>query len=193
MKNIQSIIILILLLVVLWLSQCQKPKGETKVNTVIQTDTIYKPIKYTEIRDTTIFRTKYLPQKIAMDTAAAVVQYVQTNKEIVLDYIAIRVYVDTIKIDSIGTVIIEDSVSTNQILSRNVTKRLNYSQYIDSKRAYKRSNDFYLGFSILGTTRQFNAVTGGILFTTKRNAYSVGFGIDENFNYLWKGSIYFKL
>ena len=182
-----------MIVVIIWLSQCQRPKVETKVNTVIQTDTVYKPFKVTEIRDTTIFRTKYLPQKIAMDTARAVVQYVQTNKEIVLDYIAIRVYVDTIKIDSIGTVIIEDSVSTNQILSRNVTKRLNYSQYIESKRNIKRSNGFYAGFSILGSQQQFNALTGDILLTTKRNAYSVGFGVDNNAMFIFKGSIYFKL
>ena len=193
MKNLQSIIILVLIVVIIWLSQCQRPKVETKVNTVIQTDTVYKPFKVTEIRDTTIFKTKYIPQKISMDTAKAVVQYVQTNKEIVLDYIAVRVYVDTIKIDSIGTVIIEDSVSTNQILSRNVTKRLNYSQYIESKRNIKRSNGFYAGFSILASQEQFKALTGDILLTTKRNAYSIGLGIDNEAMFVFKGSIYFKL
>ena len=193
MKNLQSIIILVLIVVIIWLSQCQRPKVETKVNTVIQTDTVYKPFKVTEIRDTTIFKTKYIPRSIAMDTAKAVVQYVQTNKEIVLDYVAVRIYVDTIKIDSIGTVIIEDSVSTNQILSRNVTKRLNYSQYIESKRDIKRSNGFYAGFSILASKQQFKALTGDILLTTKRNAYSIGLGIDNEAMFVFKGSIYFKL
>ena len=191
LNNLQTIIILVLTAVILWLTQCNRvecpPEKDSWV--VYQYDTIYQPKFITELQHDTV----YIPEILKQDTNAAIVQYIEQNQDIVAEYLSKRYYSDTINVDTLGRIIIDDVIYKNRLLTRKVDTDIFFSANVLNKADRVRSNAFYWGFSVLGSQQQFNALTGDILLTTKRNAYSVGFGVDNDAQFIFKGSIYFKL
>lgn len=186
MKNLQTIIILVLVAVILWLTQCNRVECPDITETIVKDSIIYVPeIRYeVKTKYSTIVKTK-------TDTVRlydSYVQYITPEK----DYYIKRFYSDTITLDSLGHIIIEDTVFMNKIKVRRILRNFK-AQNIVTLTPKKRANELYLGFGISSSRQQFKTLTIDALLTRKRNAYSIGFGIDNDFNYVYKGSIYFKL
>ena len=188
MKDIRNIIILILVGVILYLTQCNRIepvpiKVEIRDSliyvpeylTFYNTDTIIKEIPIPYRYDTIIYETDTI-EYYRIDTA-----------NLILDYFYKRFYNDTISLDSLGYLVVQDTIFNNRILSRKIIRNIDFA----IKPLTVRSNRWYWGFSLLGTTQQFNAVTGDILWVQPNNAYSLGVGTDGN-NWVFKGSIYFR-
>ena len=112
MKNIQTIIILVLTAIILWLTQCDRlecPPVEDQW-VVWKHDTIYQP-KFIVERHATII---YVPEILRQGTNAASVQYIEENQDLVSEYLSKRYYSDTIKVYTLGQIIIYDIIFKNR-------------------------------------------------------------------------------
>lgn len=129
------------------------------IDTVFLTNTIYE-----------IERDPYLIRDTVVDTF---VQYIADNvskellAEIARNHYNINLYIDSIQIDSLGYVVITDSLQANRIKQRIVTYDLAFTQP-DLRKAFLSA-----GVSVGGNKQSFDFGVG-LMFTTK-NKWSVGY------------------
>lgn len=188
-SNLQSILIVGLVLIILLMRECdgEKPVVKTIIETkeTVKWDTIKIPeITYVPKWQTKIVRvTDTIPQDI--DTM-----------EILKDYYAKYFYSDTLNIDTIGNIVINDTITQNKIFARKpkvniqipvVTKEITITKIINER-------EFYYGVGLQGSTDQLNYLGGEFLYRTKKkNAYGVSLGINQDFSPIIGGKVYWKI
>ena len=183
-KNFQSLIIIGLIIVIFLLRECRgdskgtptEPvkvvKVETKYDTIVKEVTSYVPEYRTEVKwkTKTIHDTIEVHDTIPIDTAS-----------ILEDYFKAYAYNDTLKEDSI-TLIVNDIISQNQIMSRNIKYSLVYPTKIIQTEREVNKRELYLGFGIGGDRQQLSFVGSELLLRHKKERiYGVGLGINQNF------------
>jgi hypothetical protein len=183
-KNFQSLIIIGLIIVIFLLRECRGEKTplptepvkvvkvETKYDTIVKEVTSYVPEYRTEVKwkTKTIHDTIEVHDTIPIDTAS-----------ILEDYFKAYAYNDTLKEDSI-TLIVNDIISQNQIMSRNIKYSLVYPTTIIQTEREVNKRELYLGFGIGGDRQQLSFVGSELLLRNKKERiYGVGLGINQNF------------
>lgn len=188
-SNLQTILIVGLVVIILLMRQCdgEKPIIKTIVETkeTVKWDTVKIPeITYVPKWKTKIVRvTDTIPKDI--DTM-----------EILKDYYAKYFYTDTLDIDSIGNIVINDTITQNKIFARKpkvniqiptITKEIVITKVINER-------EFYYGVGLQGSTDQLNYLGGEFLYRTKKkNAYGVSLGINQDFSPIIGGKVYWKI
>ena len=183
--NFKNLIILVLIIVIIFLRQCSGTGGVD--------DTPSEPTIITKVETKEV--TKYVPKivtriKTEIDTIR-LTQNIDTLS-ILEDYFAKYVYEDFQQLDSLNLTI-KDTISQNKILSRKIIYDLIYPTTTVTETKYINKNEFYVGFGLNGTTKQFNYVGGSILLRTKKKqAFGLGIGLNDQFQpiistqFLWK-------
>ena len=195
--NIKTVLIVLLILVILFLSYCSsgpfqipwkkwknQPEGETPVVVRVETkwDTVTKEVPIytpkwkvrTEYKDTFVYRD--------IDTL-----------EILKDYFASYSYFDTLYNDSI-TIRISDTITQNKIKNRSIEYDLLIPTTIITRDSVVRKRGFYVGVGASGTTSQLTNVGGELLYTSRKKiGIGVGVGLNQDFNVVFSGKMYFKL
>jgi len=189
--DIRNLIILVLIIVILLLRQCSGDGGEitpseptivTKVETKYDTITIDKKV--------------YVPKwktKIVTQVDSILVNTPIDTLEVLKDYYAKNVFVDKIELDSLGFVTITDTIWKNTLFNRLVESEIIIPTTTVTQTEYINSREFYIGFGLNGTSKQFNYVGGSILYRTrKKQAFGLGIGLNDQFQpiistqFLWK-------
>ena len=189
--DIRNLIILVLIVVILLLRQCSGDGGEitpseptivTKVETKYDTITIDKKV--------------YVPKwktKIVTQVDSILVNTPIDTLEVLKDYYAKNVFVDKIKLDSLGFVTITDTIWKNTLFNRLVESEIIIPTTTVTQTEYINPREFYVGFGLNGTSKQFNYVGGSILYRTrKKQAFGLGIGLNDQFQpiistqFLWK-------
>jgi hypothetical protein len=183
-KNFQSLIIIGLIIVIFLLRECRGEKTplptepvkvvkvETKYDTIVKEVTSYVPEYRTEVKwkTKTIHDTIEVHDTIPIDTAS-----------ILEDYFKAYAYNDTLKEDSI-TLIVNDIISQNQIMSRNIKYSLVYPTTTITTEREVNKRELYVGFGIGGDRQQLSFAGGELLLRNKKERiYGVGLGINNNF------------
>ena len=116
MKNKFTIVLILVLgIIISMIGPKYCSKGLSKSDTFIQ-------VTHDTTWDTTnITSPVYIPGKIIYISGPTITEHVDTAK-ILADYFAKRFYSDTIKIDSLGYIAIQDTINKNKITSRQHTK-----------------------------------------------------------------------
>ena len=189
--DIRNLIILVLIIVILLLRQCSGDGGEitpseptivTKVETKYDTITIDKKV--------------YVPKwktKIVTQVDSILVNTPIDTLEVLKDYYAKNVFVDKIELDSLGFVTITDTIWKNTLFNRLVESEIIIPTTTVTQTEYINPREFYIGFGLNGTSKQFNYVGGSILYRTrKKQAFGLGIGLNDKFQpiistqFLWK-------
>ena len=189
--DIRNLIILVLIVVILLLRQCSGDGGEitpseptivTKVETKYDTITIDKKV--------------YVPKwktKIVTQVDSILVNTPIDTLEVLKDYYAKNVFVDKIELDSLGFVTITDTIWKNTLFNRLVESEIIIPTTTVTQTEYINPREFYVGFGLNGTSKQFNYVGGSILYRTrKKQAFGLGIGLNDQFQpiistqFLWK-------
>lgn len=186
-KNIQTLLIVALVIIIILLRNCQgkvnpKPDPIVRVKTVTKWDTIREKVPtYIPKWNTIIERdTTYLPKNI--DTV-----------NILKDYFAYKHYVDTFQTDSI-TLIINDTITENKIASRDIALNILYPTITITRDSVINNREFYAGPKVYGTINSLQYVGVESIFRSKkRTAFSVGVGVNKDFNVQFGAGLYWKL
>ena len=179
-KNFFNVIILVLVSVIL-LQKCNS--SEVKVEPKVIKETKWVTAKNTIITQPVVYKTiagkpgvQYIPDP---NYAKLVLQY----QALVKEHIAKNIQRDSIKIDSIGYVHIEDTVSHNVVTGRKISYLLRYpivTKTITLPPA--KTNQLYYGGGLQGgQTQLINQFNVGILLKTKTDQiYNIYTGFDTN-------------
>jgi hypothetical protein len=160
---------------------------------------ISEPVVLTEVEvryDTIIkYVPKYIPkweEKIVtrIDTITSLVDTLAILK----DYYTKYIYSDTIRIDTIGYAVINDTITRNTIFSRSVATNFLIPVTTVTNTMHINQREFYWGFGLAGKSSQLNYLGGELLFRTKRKQiYGFGIGVNQNFEPVLSGRMYWKI
>jgi hypothetical protein len=159
-KNI--VIAILVIIVFLFIKDKSSYIGQPSV--IIDTDTVYQQKTFTKFT-----KGKSIPF-VVLDTTY-IIDEVHDTITIVKDYNQVKVYSDTMRIDSLGYAYIQDTISQNKIQGRGFSANFNLPTITITKVIVpKPQNEVYLG--ILGDLRAFDNKVGlglGLGIKTAKN------------------------
>ena len=189
--NFKNLIILVLIIVIIFLRQCSGDGG----NTTPSEPTIVTKVE-TKYDTITIDKKVYVPKwktKIVTQVDSILVNTPIDTLEVLKDYYAKNVFVDKIELDSLGFVTITDTIWKNTLFNRLVESEIIIPTTTVTQTEYINPREFYVGFGLNGTSKQFNYIGGSILYRTrKKQAFGLGIGLNDQFQpilstqFLWK-------
>ena len=179
-KNI--VIAILVIIVFLFLKDKSSYIGQPSV--IVDTDTVYQQKTFTKF-----IKGKSIPF-VVLDTTYLIDQ-VHDTITIVKDYNQVKVYSDTMRIDSLGYAYIQDTISQNKIQGRGFSANFNLPTITITKVITpKPKNEVYLG--VLGDLRAFDNKVGLGLSLGYKTAKNGLFTINATTNHYSLG-YYIKL
>ena len=186
-------IIIIALLLVLFLQQLgSSSSSESKV----KRDTVWIHTDSTVYSKPTLIKTIPFPYKEKS------IQYIpDTNySKLVLQYnklvdkfLSANLYKDSLKIDSIGYVIVNDTISNNILKNRSFVYNLKYPKVVE-RIPEKKRNQVYYGFNLgLGDNSIQSISAGALLKTKKDHIWGAQVGINSDEQIIYTIQTYWKL
>ena len=191
-KSIQTLLIVVLAVLLFFSRSCSStPPVDSEIITEIVTQ--WDTVKVTEKE----YIPKYIRKTVInIDTFQTPIDTISILK----DYYAKYFYTDTIKIDTLGTIVINDTVTRNLISMRDVQSNIFIPTTTITNTIYLNKRELYGGISIGGMINPvqnespINHISGELLYKNKkRQIYGFGLGIDKDFYPIISGRMYWKI
>lgn len=185
-KNIQNLLIVVLLVLLYLQRSCSSiPPSEPEVITKIE-------VQYDTVETVT---TSYVPKYITrVETVIDTITTPIDTLEILQNYYAKFFYSDTLQVDTLGYAVINDTITQNMILARDIRTNLLIPTTTITKEIYLNNREFYWGIGLQGKSSQLNYLGGELLYRTKtQQVYGVGLGLNQDFQPVFSGRVYWKL
>ena len=185
-KNIQTLLVVVLAVLLFYQNSCSSTppvEPQTITEVVTRWDTLKVATKE--------YVPKYIRKTVVdIDTFQAPID----TMSILRDYYAKYFYTDTIKVDSLGFIVINDTVTRNLISKRDVQSNIFIPTTTVTNTTYLYKRELFWGASISGNKEQIQSVNGELMYVNKkRNAYGFGVGVDQNFQPIFTGRLYWKI
>ena len=185
-KNIQTLLIVVLVVLLFLQRSCSStPVAEPEVitETVTKWDTV------------SIVKTEYVPRwKTRIETIHDTIPSSIDTVAILKDYYAKYFYTDTIHIDTLGSIVINDTITRNLISMRDVQSNIFIPTTTITNTIYLYKREFYGGVSVGATNQAVQNINGELLYVNKkRDAYGFGVGLNPDFQPIFTGRIYWKI
>lgn len=189
----EHIVILSLGILLLWLTQCRRV--DPIIDEIVKTEVV---VKWDTVK---VEKTEYVPKIVErvvvdIDTFSTPIDTVSVLK----DYYAKYFYTDTIQVDTLGSIIVNDTISRNLIAFRDVQSNIFIPTTTVTNTVYLNRREFYGGISVGGLLQpiqgqpSINYIGADLLYRgKKKQAYGFGLGIDNNFNPIISGRMYWKI
>lgn len=197
-NNIQPVLIIVLIVVIILQRNCSGPsvnlnlpnnnvltegavitKIETKWDTITLDSLVYVPKWNTKIE----YRTEY----------ETIIQDIDTVS-ILKDYYSKYFYSDTIDLDSLGNIIINDTITKNSILSRKIKPSIYIPTTTITRDSLITKRELYYGLGLATNKQQFSYVGGELLYRSRRkHVYGVGIGVNNELQPVLSGRIMWKI
>ena len=185
-KNIQTLLVVVLAALLFFQRGCSStPPVEPKVITEVVT-------KWDTVK---VEQTEYVPQIIEkvvinIDTFTTPIDTVSVLK----DYYAKYFYTDTIQLDTLGSIIVNDTITRNLISFRDVQSNIFIPTTTITNTVYLYKREFYGGISVGATNQSVQNINAELLYINKkRQGYGIGVGLDPNFQPIYTGRLYWKI
>lgn len=191
-KNIQTLLVVVLAALLFFQRGCSStPPVEPKVITEVVT-------KWDTVK---VEQTEYVPQIIEkvvvnIDTFSTPIDTVSVLK----DYYAKYFYTDTIQLDTLGSIIVNDTITRNLISFRDVQSNIFIPTTTITNTTYLYKREFFGGISVGGMINPvqnespINYISGELMYVNKkRNVYGFGLGVDKDFFPIVSGRLYWKI
>ena len=190
--SIQNLLIIVLVAVLLYQSQCSR-KDPVEPEVIVTIETKWDTVNVTQTEYVPKWRTKVVTEH---DT---IPQDIDTMS-ILKDYYAKYHYTDTLTLDTLGFLVLNDTISQNSILSRSFTSDISIPTTTITKEIYLNKRELFWGVAVGGMINPvqdespINYVSGELMYVNKkRNVYGFGLGVDKDFFPIISGRMYWKI
>ena len=185
-KNIQTLLVVVLAALLFLQRGCSSTspvEPEVITEVVTQWDTIRVAEKE--------YVPKYIRKTVVeIDTFSVPIDTISILK----DYYAKYFYTDTIKIDTLGTIIVNDTVTRNLILMRDVQSNIFIPTTTVNNIIYIYKKEFFGGVSVGANNQAVQNINGELLYVNKkRDAYGFGIGLNPDFQPVYTVRMYWKI
>ena len=186
-KNIQTLLIVVLAVLLFYQKSCSSTppvEPQTITEVITRWDTLKVATKE--------YVPKYIRKTIVnIDTFQAPID----TMSILRDYYAKYFYTDTIKVDSLGFIVINDTVTRNLISKRDVQSNIFIPTTTITNTTYLYKRELFWGVSVSGiNVTRIQNINGELMYVNKkRNAYGFGVGVRSKFQPIYTGRLYWKI
>lgn len=184
-NNIQTLVIVALVAFLLFQRGCfsSSPTERVKVDTLIQFDTIE------------IIKNNYVPKwKEKIVTQIDTIRDTIDTVTVIQDYYSKYYYSDTVKVDTIGNLVINDTICQNTIFKRNINTNIVIPTLHVTKTVYVNKTEFYWGLGLGGNANQINYLGADFVLKLRNDqAYGFGVGLDNTLKPSFRGSMLWKM
>lgn len=188
--TIQTLLIVVLIIIILLMRNCSGTSNsipKSKPKEIVKTTIEYIPVN----KEVPIYVPKW-KDKIITDIDTFLIN-VDTNA-ILSDYYTKYYFVDTLSLDTLGYVLVSDTITQNKIASRKVNYQVNIPKITIEKTIYVNKREFYYGIGLTGNQKQINYLGAELLYKNKkRQAYGLGIGVNQQFQPVITGRIFWKI
>jgi hypothetical protein len=185
MKNIQKYLIIGLFVVIgiLWFTRPEPTDLKNYIKIGGKEYELLSQKRDTVYKDTTIYKTEYVPKYIKGDTEYIPVPVDVDTTEILKEYFSKVTYKDTIDYETYGNIIINDIISQNKIFSRKPVFNLKLPTITETTTVKELpKNQLYIGGGIgVDKVDILNQAKLGLLWKTKQDKI-FGLHIGTTFN-----------
>ena len=185
--DIKTLLIIVLGVIIFLMRSCQGGSDIVEPQVITKIETRWDTVE--------VERVKYVPKVVDR-----VVVDIETIREpidttaILRDYYAKYFYSDTLSLDSLGHIVLNDTVTRNLIFSRDVQTNLVIPTKIITNTNYIYKREFFGGGSVGIGDGTIRSINGELLYIDKkRRTYGVGIGVDNNFQPIFTGRMYWKI
>lgn len=199
-NNIQSVIIVVLIIIIILQQQCSGPSIDFNLfgkknkqpdaveGTVItKIETKWDTVKF----DSLIYIPKW---RVRVDTVHDTTLKDIDTLSVLKDYYAKYFYRDTLDLDTLGNIIINDTISQNLIIFREINPNIYIPKKIITKDSLISKHEFYTGFGLAGTKEQFNYIGAELLYRSKRKkVIGLGVGVNQDLQPILTGRLFWKI
>ena len=181
-----KIILLALIVIILLQTQCGE-KGQPEVVSTTKVETKYDTIKVDSLVYVPKWRTKVEVIRNEIPTEV-------DTLSILKDYYAKYIYIDTLDLDTFGSIIVKDTVTENKIKSRQFYSNIIVPTTTITNTAYKNKRKLYAGVNLSANREVINQIGVGLILKGKNDKlYGIGLGMNQNFQPIITGSLYWKV
>jgi len=184
--SIQNLLIIVLVVLVLFQSQCSR-KDPVEPEVIVTIETKWDTVN--------VIQTEYVPKwRTRVVTEHDTIPQDIDTMSILKDYYAKYHYTDTLTLDTLGFLVLNDTISQNSILSRSFTSDISIPTTTITKEIYLKKREFFWGLGVNGGTSQLDYVGGEFMFKNKqRNMYGIGVGVNQDLQPTISGRMYWKI
>ena len=151
----------------------------------------------TEIKwDTvSVVKTEYIPKwKTRIETIHDTIPSSIDTVAILKDYYAKYFYTDTIQLDTLGSIIVNDTITRNLISFRDVQSNIFIPTTTVTNTVYLYKREFYGGVSVGSTNQSLQNINAELLYINKRRqSYGFGVGLNPQFEPVYTVRMYWKI
>ena len=186
-SSIQTVLILVLVIILLLQRSCKREEGPTEPVVITKVETKWDTVS--------VVQTEYVPKwRIRTETIHDTIPADIDTLEILKDYYAKYFYSDTIQLDTLGSIVINDTVTRNLISMRDVESNILIPTTTITKEIYLNKREFYWGVGVHGRTDQLNYVGGEFMYRTKnKQVYGINVGVNQDLQPIIGGRMYWKI
>ena len=140
-------------------------------------------------------KTQYVPKIVEkvvvdIDTFSTPIDTVTVLK----DYYAKYSYTDTIQLDTLGSIVISDTITRNLISFRDVQPNIFIPTTTVTNTIYLNKREFFGGISVGATNQAVQNINAELLYVNKkRQAYGFGVGLNPQFQPVYTVRMYWKI
>lgn len=185
--NIQNLLIVVLVVLILLMRACQGGSDISEPQVITKVVTKWDTLK--------VEKTQYIPKVVEkvvvdVDTFSTPID----TASILKDYYSKYIYTDTIQLDTLGSIIVTDTITQNLISYRDVQPKIFIPTTTITNTIYLNKREFYGGISVGATNQAVQNINGELLYVNKkRNAYGVGVGLNPQWQPIYTLRMYWKI
>ena len=192
--NITYIVIAILFCIIILQRSCSFKKTESGVE--IKTDTVYKTVHDTVIRKVKVKDVVYVyPEGEEYKSGDNIDTCKIRFNKLLKEFSAKKTYIDTLKIDTLGTVVVYDTIWKNELSDREYV--LNYNVPYITKTITKKeepNRQLYIGANLFLNNNTVTPFSPGFIYKNKKDQiYQLSLGLDFNGTLTYGVGTYWKI
>lgn len=197
--HITTILIGILILIILLQRSCTGTKIiDNKPEITVKIDTVYKHITDTLVKNIPVKTFVYLKPDGPQYTSSENIDTCRARFDYLLKQHATRrIYQDTLKLDSLGTITVIDTIWLNKLHKRTYLQNIKIPLVTKTITIIKEKEpvrQLYVGGNLFGDKTSLQLITPGILYKTKKDhIYQVNAGINFNGAITYGVGAYWKI
>ena len=186
LNSLQTVLILILALIILLQSQCSR-KDPVEPEVIVTIETKWDTVEVTQTQYVPKWKTKVVTEEVLIPADI-------DTMSILEDYYARYFYTDTLNLDTLGYLVLNDTITKNSILNRSFTSKIQIPTTTITKEIYLNKREFYWGLGVHGRPDQLNYVGGEFMYRTKnKQVYGLGVGLNQDLQPVFGGRMYWKI
>ncbi len=195
--DFKYLIIAALVVVILIMRGCEKPiEIPSEPIVITQHDTIWKHTRDTIIKKVNIVKIIHPKEPVFLPGDNIDTCKTKFNN-LAKEYTAQLVYCDTIKLDSIGTITVVDTISYNKLKNRKYIKDYKIPLVTKTVTIIKKADpqkQFFIGGNLFGDRSRLQFLSPGVLYKDKKDrVFQANIGVNFDGQLIYGAGTYWKL